>query len=297
VVSCFISPTNIHFTVSVISRRCNRLLLLVLLGACGRSPAVLNPTPENTQPSIPATPVDRSGAHWRLSPRNQTERYRSTTTTVVDIAGTHDMVQTNTIFNLGIQDRNAGLTINTMFDSVSIQAPARIETTPVTPILQHQISAHLENSTLKFTDNSNADCVTQSVLIPLLSHAVSRLPLDLRTGMTWTDTLSLIGCTGGVPTTLTSVRSYQVMGEQNTGPIRGIEITRSDKTTSAGEGEQGQHRVGISSTSSGSAQLLIDSQTGSLLQSTGQYSGTVTVVTSGRQQVFNQTVRETIQRM
>jgi hypothetical protein len=80
------------------------------------------------------------------------------------------------------------------------------------------------------------------------------------------------------------------MGETD----KGILIERQDRTVSAGEGTQGQHRVRLRSDGTGTAQLIVDSRTGSLIESTGTYVTSVVVTASRRERKFTQTTRERI---
>lgn len=256
------------------------------------------PIPQNSEPSSPPGSINRSGqSQWTLIPHDETHHYRTTSTSIIDLAGIHDTIKTNSTFNLEVQNRGPRLTVKATFDTVGVQTSSQVESSPRSSASSLQITGYLENSILELDDTSLPDCNNQSILIPILEHVISKPPVNLHLGMTWTDTLSMTACSGGIPVTLTSIRNYQIIGERNIEGLEGIEITRTDKTALTGESEQGQHRVGISSTSTGSAQLFIDRQSGSLLRSTGQYSGAVTIITSGRRQVFNQTVQETVDRM
>lgn len=50
------------------------------------------------------------------------------------------------------------------------------------------------------------------------------------------------------------------------------------------------------SQSSGSSRLFVDTRTGALIESQGEYRTVVVLVSSGRERQFNQAVRETILR-
>jgi hypothetical protein len=108
--------------------------------------------------------------------------------------------------------------------------------------------------------------------------------------MTWSDSTTATLCNGSILTTSITSRSFRVIGEVS----RGILIERRERTTSTGDGAQGQHRLKLQTSGRGNAQLIIDAQTGTLLESTGVYTASVVVTTSGRNQQFTQTTRERI---
>ena len=122
------------------------------------------------------------------------------------------------------------------------------------------------------------------------------IPLELQRGQSWTDSTSTALCSGSIPVTLTALRHYQVIGEINNGAHIGLLLERLDKTSLAGEGAEGQHRVQLKSEGTGRTELLIDPITGALLEVTGTNTSLVTITTSGRSQKFTQTSKEEVTR-
>jgi hypothetical protein len=135
-----------------------------------------------------------------------------------------------------------------------------------------------------------------SSALPVIQRALIISPTQLQKGLTWTDSTDTSICSGPVPVSLTAVRSYRVMGETKQGESPAILLERQDRTISTGEGSEGQHRIQIKSQGNGHSTILIDVQSGALIEMTTVNSTTAAVTTSGRTQQFVQTTRERIER-
>jgi hypothetical protein len=107
--------------------------------------------------------------------------------------------------------------------------------------------------------------------------------------------LTFSSCNGEIPISTTIIRSFRVIGDDLTNGLPTILISRTDRLQANGSGSEGQHRVEVSSSGSGSAQLWITPESGRLIHSSGKFSGVVTILASGRRQVFNQTLVEQIE--
>jgi hypothetical protein len=99
-------------------------------------------------------------------------------------------------------------------------------------------------------------------------------------------------CSGGIPVTAISNRTYQVLGEGVIGSTPVILLERHDRSSSTGEGSSGQHRVSIQADAVGSGQVAIDRVTGILVDDLSTYSTSITIRSSGRIQKFTQAVKE-----
>jgi hypothetical protein len=144
---------------------------------------------------------------------------------------------------------------------------------------------------------SYADCSKDALSTTgAVQRAVIALPLVLHKDMVWTDSATTNSCSGSIPVTSTTVRRYRVVGETS-GSNRGVLLERQDRTTLSGEGSQGQHRVRLKSDGSGTAQVVIDAETGAVLESNGVHTASVVVTASGRDQRFTQRTREQLSRL
>ena len=135
------------------------------------------------------------------------------------------------------------------------------------------------------------DCSNEALsAVAIVQRTVVPTPLFLQKDMTWTDSTSASTCSGSIPVTSITSRRYKVVGATD----NGILIEQQNKTLSTGEGVQGQHRVKLHSEGTGATQLVINPQTGSLVESHGTHVTSVVVTASGRDRKFTQTTRERI---
>ena len=276
-------------------------LLPALLISC-RSPASRT-EPESvspeTRPSAPP-PQLSSRNSWILQPTSQPNRYRSSTISVVAMNQGAVSLQDSTLltasFTVSISRDTKGASYSATLESLSLTAGNRTLQEPAFTLPSpFSFTGRLEASQLSL--NTPLDCSNQtSSILPVIRRSLVVVPLQLQRGQIWTDSTSSMACSGSIPVTLTALQSYRVIGETNTGAYSGILLERLDKTTSTGEGVDGQHRVQLRSEGSGQTQLLIDPVIGVLLEATGKNTTIATVISSGRSQRFTQTSREHVTR-
>jgi len=82
-----------------------------------------------------------------------------------------------------------------------------------------------------------------------------------------------------------------VIGEGETNGITAIVLERIERSSSTGEGSDGQHRIFVKGETTGSAKIYVDARTGALLNSEGEQR-TNLLITAGQTRRFTQTVRE-----
>lgn len=251
----------------------------------------VNPTPE-------ISPGNRT--IWTITPTAQEHRYRSAVTTFLELpdsAGIKtDSVKTIVDFTLSVIRTPDLLSYTTTIESMSLQSSTGTGDTPARSSLPFSFTGQLQQGKLSIILPSKqpaslTDCSDEMLsLIPVVQRAVLQVPLLLRKDLTWTDSTSANVCAGSIPITSIASRRYRILGETGSG----ILIERQDKTTSTGEGTQGQHRVRLRSDGTGTVQLLVDSRTAALIESTGTHTASVVVTASGRDRIFRQTSREQI---
>jgi len=141
--------------------------------------------------------------------------------------------------------------------------------------------------------NSTIDCNTSApAVLTVLQRVIMVPPTELTSGMTWSDSSSVSTCSGPIMVSLTTIRSYTVLGETEDRGMKLIAINRVERTHSSGEGSQSQHRMIIKATGTGSGILRLDQHSGLLVNAETQYRADVEVTSSGRVQRFTQVVRE-----
>jgi len=265
-------------------------LLLIFLTACHSAGSRTEPEPAIGEfPSpLPSSPQLSPRSSWTIQPTTQVHRYRSEIISIIipgeSSAGIRDSISAIADFALTVQRDTKGLSYSASVEAFSVRGQAD----PSSPM---SLAGRLESS--QFTLNPPVTCTTQAnSVVPALQRLVIPMPLQLRKGQTWTDSTSATLCSGSIPVTLIALRSYRVIGEISTGARTGVLLERQDKTLSAGEGSEGQHRIQLRSEGGGQTQLLIDSTTGAPIELTVASTLTITVTTSGRSQKFIQTSRE-----
>ena len=132
--------------------------------------------------------------------------------------------------------------------------------------------------------------------LPGVTVPVFTLPLTMTVGMSWSDSIATSGCAGLIPTRSKTIRTYHVLGESTSGTRAEIAIDTEEKTTTTGEGSEGQHRVTITSSGESKGRLLIDAVDGSLLTATIEVRSLIQVMSSARKQEFEQVVARSITR-
>ena len=272
--------------------------LLPVLVSCRSATPRTEPepiTPEKTSP-LPASPELSPHDSWLLQPTEHQYKYRSSTISSVIMdqgtASLRDSTALTTDFSVSISRNTRGASYSVTVEGLSLASASRVSPS-VVPALPSPVSfsGRIEMNQISFS--TPADCNTQvSSVFPVIQRLLILPPLQLRRGQTWTDSTSALACSGSIPVTLTALRQYRVVGETNSGGRSGLLLERLDKTTSAGEGSEGQHRVQLKSEGTGQTQLLIDPLTGALLEATGTNTTLATVTASGRSQKFTQLSRE-----
>jgi hypothetical protein len=281
------------------------LSLLVSLSACHSTSGRTEPEPviSETPPSrVPASVPLSSRTSWVLQPDSELHRYSSTTSSTVESAEPGSPIRDSTTllidFSLTLSRRHHGAAYSAVLERLSIYGGNRISPEAGEYHLPFSFTGRVESGQLVLDPingqvSSAPDCSTQiSSAFPAISRAILVLPLQLQKDLTWTDSASTSICSGSLPVILTTVRSYRVIGETETGTKPVVLLVRQDKTFSNGEGTNGQHRIQLRTEGSGQTQLLVATRTGSLIEATGTNTTTLTVTTSGRTQKFVQISRE-----
>jgi len=271
--------------------------LSVSVSACARGATRIEPEPQPAElPSTAPSASASSRTFWTIVPSSQSFRYRSTTKAIIDLNDSstvfRDSLTTSSAFSLSVTRDQRALSYNAIVEAFSVQACSRFGSLAPTqfPI---SISGRLEGN--RFSSEANSDCSAQaSIVAPAIQRLVSALPVQLRKDQTWTDSTSSNVCSGAIPLNLSTVRTYRVLGEAETRGIPAIRLSREDRTTSQGEGSEGQHRVQIETNGTGKGELLINRTTGSLIESSSMSVVTLTIKASGRVQRFTQTSRELV---
>jgi hypothetical protein len=123
---------------------------------------------------------------------------------------------------------------------------------------------------------------------------IPRLPSHLNAGDHWRDSTTTSGCRGAIAAESQIISNYVVVGDSTFDHIRAVQVHRTDSLSASGEGTDGQHRIMVSATGTGSADLFLDTSAGRFVGSQGQQTSLLRVTTSGRVVQFAQHVSESV---
>lgn len=281
-----------------------RWLAILLTAGCTRPASVTVPVPD-PQSGVEASRPPRiinPGRSWTFTPTSDLQTYISTGTTTVELSSDPGLPRdtlTHTIrFNLTVVHTPPATTLNGSIDAFSISAGDRLRGSDLTLQVPFPFTGQAGNTavTLKpvsISPTSLPDCSTPALTaLSAIQRNVMVPPQQLTAGMTWTDSSSSSTCSGPILTTLTSTRSYTVLGETQYDGSPSVVVHRTDRIISIGDGSQGQHRIAVSAEGTGAGKLYLDPRSGMLRGAEGQYRMTLAVTSSGRTQRFTQDVRE-----
>lgn len=275
--------------------------LFLLSTACMRSNPAAASSPDILQPSSPVTsPVSRS---WTLVPDESLHSYASRVLTTVELqeeAGVvRDSFSVTVEFSMRLQRNGELPRVTGTLDRLQRSPENRDPQTEPPAVLPLAFAGHITSGGLTLDSVAGraiatvTDCENPGLnQMGVIQRNISIAPLTLRPGTAWTDSSTVKACSGTIPVELTSVRVYTVAGDAQGAPGGAIVVERSERIRATGEGTQGQHRIGLQATGSGSARLLLEPASGLLRLAEGESRTAIVIRSSGRQQQFVQTVRE-----
>jgi len=274
--------------------------IFFLLTACHSGSVRTEPEPVTDSPEQPAAV---SGSHstitqWSIQPSAQSQHYQSVTVAIIDLAGTAPAMRDSTLstidFSLSIVHEPRTAAYTSSIEAFGKSGGTRFPQNSIGTNLPFAFTGHITAGQLTV---DSLDCSTEiSSALPVIQRALIVSPTHLEKDMTWTDSTTTSICSGAVPVSLTAVRSYRVVGETKQGETPAILLERQDRTSSTGEGTEGQHRIQIKSQGTGRSTILIDVRSGALIEMITVNSTTAAVTTSGRTQQFVQSTHERIAR-
>jgi hypothetical protein len=137
-------------------------------------------------------------------------------------------------------------------------------------------------------------CDSTAALATRASQLIPKLPTQLTAGATWSDTVIVEGCRGNIPAVTNIARRYTVVGDTTVGGTQLLHVVRTEAVVSRGEGNEGQHRVLMNATGTGTSSLFFDVTKGRFFGSSGTHTTDVGITTSGRVNHFLQHTTERV---
>ena len=141
---------------------------------------------------------------------------------------------------------------------------------------------------------ASSACDTVAALITRAQQLIPKIPDHFAVGSHWRDSTTTSGCRGMIPATSQVISNYTVMGDTIFANAAAVRIHRTDSLTANGEGSEGQHRILMTATGTGAADLFFNTTTGVFAGSSGLQTTVVNVTTSGRLTQFLQHVKESV---
>ena len=272
--------------------------------ACGPSSAggpPLPTIPDKDAPGLPK-PINTAVASWKLQPSSADHLYFTTSDVhlkLTDSSTIPDELITNRAeFHFSSSREGRGFILSAAVNDFSLQGGQKTGISTTSFPLPLSVTGHLQNNKLLFTLAGTAttvDCTNPaSAALSAIQRTFVTPPVDLHTGMSWIDSITAETCSAGLPVISQNSRNYRVLGESAIGTVPVILLERHDRSSSAGEGSNGQHRVAVQTETIGSGQVAIDRMTGSLVNDASTYTTSITIRSSGRIQKFTQIVKEQI---
>ncbi len=283
--------------------RSSKLVVFFLAAACTRASTVPGSSVEIADPmtSAPAS-TGSPRQSWSIIAGTLPLEYSSTVTTTLELlsdsAAIHESVLQRSRFTLLTASASGSTSFLGSIHDLSTEAGNRIGQPDVRLSFPITFTGHVLNGVIVLdalngqARKSREDCSDPALsALSLIHRNIIILPSRLIPGMTWSDSTSAAVCSGTVPITTTSIRTYRVAGESNHEGRPALLIERNEKILSTGEGSQNQHRISIKTEGKGFSKFYIDRVTGALLDSNGEQQTEITINAS-RLQRFKQTVRE-----
>lgn len=279
-------------------------VIAFVLAACASRGSSPVPATEPTPVSANAAEVPPRGriTSWTLVPANQPTRYVSTVIATIESSSdsgiTRDTVAQQTRFTLLTATNSGSTAYLGSITEISNLAGNRIGSADRKPVLPVSFTGHISDGRMTIDElngrvpDNQPDC-TDLVYSTLgsIQRRVVVVPPQLTSATAWTDSVTTKTCNGLVPISVTSIRNSRVLGEGEMNGTAAIIIERTERTSSAGEGSDGQHRILLKGETIGSTMLYVDAHTGALLNSEGEQR-TSLLVTAGQSRRFTQVVRE-----
>lgn len=256
-------------------------VLISLLGACSPSPHV-TPTPSPAAAKTAPTPAPHS---WHPSRQATALRYMLRDSSTLSVSSDTSTKQIPFITTAFLQ-----LVVSAAGDSFTFSGTS--ESTLVQSEFQKTMP---ENATLRIYGTLSQDgAVTQvqssgSSLCKIgvepgaarLSELLIRIPATVSIGTEWTDSSSITICHGRTPLRQTAIRFFRLMTDTTWGVHPALRVDVSTQLTISGIDADSADRMSATGTGSSTSILLLDANTGALLQSS-TYGKAVLTISTGR---------------
>lgn len=141
------------------------------------------------------------------------------------------------------------------------------------------------------------ECTPQRALFSKALQLFPKIPSNLHSEMTWTDSSTVNSCSSTIPVELDVLTRYRVIGDTTYNGNAALQIEKTATFSAHGEGNQAQHRILLSASGTEIGTLYVDPNAGQLLGSATIQNAKIDITTSGRVSHFTQQTTETAIRL
>jgi hypothetical protein len=243
-------------------------------------------TPMNKPRSPPVTPISEPSHaprrfRWLPTAIPYSSRYRiddsSTVSITNDSTGKEVLIISSAVYSL-VLTQGEKLTIDLHIDSASTDTAHR-QTQPE-PHTTATLSTQRQISDLRSTTSTSCRTGMDPRLARLFDLIIPFSPNPATIGSQWADTSSIIICQGKIAFRQHIIRNYKLLAElsQQNRPV--IQLQRTTELEMEGVPTDSANLTTANGTGSSTATLLLDRDTGELLESVGTSNLSLSVITS-----------------
>jgi hypothetical protein len=283
-----------------------RLTVAAILSAACASARL--PAPSSSEPQTSSSTTENQirglpARSWHFKFRDETHSYASVTQTTIqsinNLPSSIDTFTTRSHFSITVDRQQTPSVISGEVTQMEIVPGQRVHNKlPIASafaftgsITSGQVLLHLSPVP---ADTALCNNPAASYLSELHAGVLS-LPSQIQTGSSWSDTLSTTTCSGNrLPFIAQTIRLYQVQGITQEANLQLLLIKRTEQIRLSGAGSQDQHQIKVRGTGSGSADLFLNSETGTLQAAQVSQSLDFTLLTSGKSYQFRQATTQRI---
>lgn len=278
--------------------------LLTTLGCAGATSSPEPVTPEAGVSNSPVIPLIRSAEAWTIRSDPGPHTYTSVSNIVLELPSgsvtSRDSIGITSRYTLSFDRTGESVPVTGQVDQFLIIAGGRIGSMPQPeiPLLfsgsvtKHQVTINPVNQSQ--TAASTVCPNSWSTAFSGVRRNIFLVPLQVSSGMIWVDSTSSMTCHGSTPVSLKNIYTYKVIGEVDHQRGQALLVERTGVSSFSGQGSDGQHTVTVDGQGTSSGRFYLDRITGTVLTADDEQKTRVTIVTSGRSQIFAQTVNEQI---
>jgi hypothetical protein len=253
--------------------------------------------PEPTAvPSSPMTATARSGS-WDFSYASGVLSYQvsrnATITGRIDSTDKREVSGNLVHETITLEGTDSLIRITAVIDSFATTTQGLIGA--VQPVqLPVRTTGTMQPTGVSLSDTvSGSECsVVASVLKTDLNNLLIHFPPQLVSGSTWTDSVNVSGCQGGLPGASRIVRAFTVRGQMEVQGMPVVVVERVDTVSAHGEGAEQQHQVSFDATGTGGGKYFVDTTRGRVVRLTTEQRVVFSVIASGRTSSFTQVVQQ-----